>query len=275
MTVKAKIRTSLAAAFLSCVASAALAAPITFTWDPDQIPSVSGQGQVTASSIVISDFSNVAFDSPSGPSNFSDTGFLSVQSFLSGGGTVSTPGLNNDYSLYFKFSGTGTVNHAAVDNTTVGTFTALDYQLYGVAGTTTFTPAPSSNSTSAPTVNGVDHVGTLLAHGSLIPGSGSVGATCNASGCSPIAAAKVSFNEDLAGFFVAPPADSILDLFSSFTSTVDQVTPTATGFNISQGGGSVTMEGTAVPEPGTLALVGGALLGWAGMRRRKARKASR
>jgi hypothetical protein len=279
MTLNTTIRTSLAAVLLSCVATATLAAPIQFTWNPNVITGVSGQTQVTASSITVSDFSNIAFAAPSGPTTFSDQGYLSVQSFLNGGGTVSTPGLNAPapgYSLYFAFSGTGSVNHASVDNTTTGTFTTLNYGLYGVAGTTTFTPTLGSSSTAAPTVNGAATVGTLLAHGTLIPGTGSVGATCDAFNvCSPTAQARVTFIEDFASFFVAPPQASILDLFSTFTSTSNEVTPTATGFNISQGGGSVTAEAAPVPEPGTLALVGSVLLGWVGIRRRKTRKAGR
>ena len=69
---------------------------------PGSTPPLAGTA-VRADNIIISDFSTVRLTGPS----FSDSGFLSVQSFQLGGTTVTAPGLNSTYGLFFEFARDG------------------------------------------------------------------------------------------------------------------------------------------------------------------------
>jgi hypothetical protein len=269
---KAAARVALAVLALSWCGTAAMAAPITFTWSPSAA-GFSGTDDITADSITVSDYANVTFPGTSCGTGicFTDVGFLPIQTFINSGTTLIPGGLNSTYTLYLAFNGTGSVNHAALDSTTSGTFTTLDYGLWIVAGNAAFKPS-LSDPTATATINGsAAPQGTMLAHGSLI--AGGVGTACAGTVCTPTASAIETFVEDVSGFFVSPPMQTILDLFANFTNTSPEVVATAMGFNIVQGGGTMNLQETNnVPEPGTLALVGGVLLGFAGLRRRKARK---
>ena len=88
--------------------------------------------QVRADNIIISDFSTVRLTGPT----FSDSGFLSVQSFQLGGTTVVAGGLNSTYGLFFEFSGMASTDTAAIRPAapTFGQFSSLNYTLYGYNG---------------------------------------------------------------------------------------------------------------------------------------------
>jgi hypothetical protein len=97
---------------------------------PGSTPPLAGT-PVRADNIIISDFSTVRLTGPS----FTDTGFLSVQSFQLGGTTVIAGGLNSTYGLFFEFSGTGSVTAANPTTApTFGQFSSLNYTLYGYNG---------------------------------------------------------------------------------------------------------------------------------------------
>ena len=102
-----------------------------FTLNPaGSTPALVGT-QVRADNIIVSDFSTVRLTGPT----FSDTGFLSVQSFQLAGTTVTAGGLNSTYGLFFEFTGTGTVTAANPATTpTFGQFSSLTYTLYGYNG---------------------------------------------------------------------------------------------------------------------------------------------
>jgi len=206
----------------------------------------------TADNIIISDFSTVMLSG----STFTDSGYLAVQTFQLGGTTVTTPGLNSTYGLYFQFSGTGTTSTGNPATTpTNGTFTSLNYTLYGYNGpAATFgfsgdTPTGSSGPTVA------------LATGSLLPGpaNSSVGSAPQSPSFTSFASANLSFNPTAAGSaFFASPSPFYNVAVSSFINTPTQVSPVAggfaNGFRISQGGGAVNFT-APIPEPETYALM--------------------
>jgi hypothetical protein len=202
-----------------------------FTWNP-QAAGLAATAPITADNIVVSDFASVALSGAS----FSETGFLSVSSFQ----------LNGTYSLYFQFSGAGANN---------GPFTSLNYTLFGVNGVPTFGPG----GTISPVPGAIQ-----LATGSLI--SGSTGTIGNL----PAAAATVSFVPTNSAFFTNPNAASFYTTaLTSFINAEGTVTPTATGFMIDNGGGSLHFA-TPIPEPETYALMlaGLAVVGFVAGRRR-------
>ena len=140
-------------------------------------------------------------------------------------------GLNSTYSLYFHFTGDGIVN---------GPFTALNYQLIGTNSVPTFGPGGAISGAVAP---------VQLASGSLIAGS-----TGTINGL-PGAGATVTFNAAASPFYVTPPSASFYNMaLTSFINAEGTVTPTANGFMIDNGGGSLHFA-PQIPEPETYALM--------------------
>ena len=120
--------------------------------------------------MILSDFATVAFTpNGTGGQNFTDNGVLAVSGFQLGSSPVTVSGLNSTFGLYFQFTGTGSQNTLALNNNTVGTFSSLNYNLYGyaVSGAVSYLPSDT-------TPTGVSDP-VLLATGALI--AGGVGAT--------------------------------------------------------------------------------------------------
>ena len=212
-----------------------------FTWNP-QAAGLAATSSITADNIVVSDFASVVLSG----ATFTESGYLPVSSFQLNGMVAPSPGLNSTYSLYFQFSGAGTNN---------GPFSSLNYTLFGVNGVPTFGPGG--------TISAVPGA-VQLATGSLI--SGGTG-TINGQ---PGAAATVSFVPTNSAFFTNPNAASFYSTaLTSFINAEGTVTPTATGFMIDNGGGSLHFA-TPIPEPETYALMlaGLAVVGFVAGRRR-------
>lgn len=258
-------RTAVALAMLAGCASAS-ALP-TFTFAPGSaVPALLG-ATFTADNILISDYSTVRFD---GSGGFTDTGFLSVSAFQLGGVTLIPSGLNSTYGMYFKFSGAGTTSGGNPATTpTTGTFTSLNYTLYGYNG------APASfgfDVSNNPTENATGEV--VLATGSLLNGTVSTTPAVPGNGApfTPSAAAATTFviAAGEAGFFAAPSPFYNLS-FAAFTNTTTQVETFTGGFRIRQGGGAVNFGSTPpIPEPQTYALMlaGLGAIGFVARRRR-------
>ena len=212
-----------------------------FTWNPAAV-GLAGT-QFRADNLIVSDFASVALSG----STFSETGYLSVSSFQLDGKGMVAPGLNDTYGLYFQFSGAGTVN---------GPFSSLNYSLFGVNGVPTFGPGG--------TISAVPGA-VQLASGSLISGG-----TGTINGL-PGAAATVSFvPTPNSAFFANPNAASFYTTaLTSFINAEGTVTPTASGFMIDNGGGSLHFA-VPIPEPETYALMlaGLAVVGFIVRRRR-------
>jgi len=233
-------RTLLAAALaLACSSASALDLP-QFTWNP------AGAGltgtSFTADNIIVSDFATVTFTAGG---TFHEEGYLGVSSFQFGGKDIAVGGLNSTYSLYFHFTGDGVVN---------GAFSSLNYQLFGTNAVPTFGPGGTISGAGAP---------VQLASGSLISGS-----TGTINGL-PGAGATVTFNAASTPFYVTPPsADFYALALTSFINAEGTVTPTANGFMIASGGGSVHFAPIPEPETYALMLAGVGILGFMAWRRK-------
>src|SRR5215207_489033 len=99
-------RRTLVSVALAVAYSSASALPV-FTLTPAAV-GLTG-APVTADNIILSDFSTVAFSSPT---TFTERGYLSITDFQLGGANVVAGGLNSTYSLYFDFTGTGHLTSA-------------------------------------------------------------------------------------------------------------------------------------------------------------------
>ena len=263
-------RASAVAVVLGVAASQAHAAVVTdVTWAP--------AGNVLFNSFQVSDFSQVAFTGPAsgGGVNFTDTGFLPISQFNYNGTSINP----NGYTLYFGFTGTGTVNQAQITSGTLGNFSTLNFGFYELQGSPTFTPSfASQTQATAPTINGISSTsgslpGTLLATGSLT--NGTVFGSANGGGLfSPGANVLTTFtpvpSAAASAFFVDPSVSGYpLNLSAIFTNTPQgysfySVNGQVAGFNIFQGGGQADFVGNAgptpVPEPVSLSLLGAGLL---------------
>lgn len=265
------LRLSVLCAALGAAYSAAAQTLPPFTLNPaGSVPPLAG-GQVRADNIIVSDFSTVRLTG----ATFSDTGFLAVQSFQLGGTTVTAPGLNSTYGLFFEFAGTGSVNVGNPATTpTFGQFNSLSYTLYGYNGpSATFGFDGADNPTTS--VGAGSRV--ALATGSLLPGAGqsSVGTTPQIPSFNAFASANLTFVPTAAaGSFFLDPSPFYNVAVSSFINSPSQVSPLvggfAGGFRITQGGGSVNFT-SPIPEPETYALflAGIAAVGWTARRRRQ------
>ncbi len=242
---------AVAALGLGCFSAWALPS---FTLNPLAASPALNGGSVTADNIVVSDYAHVKLNPVLG--TFTEIGLLSVQSFQLGGSVASSPGLNSTYGLYISFTGAGTQQFGSNPLTgfTAGSFTSLDYKLWGYNGATaSFGFDAASNATT--TAMGA----VVLGSGSLLQGSVSTSPAMNGTKHSfvPSANATVTFAEASgeAGFFQSPAGFYNL-AFAAFTNTVSQVEVlSATEFRIRQGGGAFNFAATPVPEPETYALM--------------------
>ena len=236
-------RTLLSVALVAAYSSTSALTLPQFTWNPTAA-GLTGTS-FTADNIIVSDFATVTFTAGN---TFHEEGYLGVSSFQLAGKDIVAGGLNSTYSLYFHFTGDGLVN---------GAFSSLSYELFGTNAVPTFGPGGTIAGAGAP---------IQLASGSLVSGS-----TGTINGL-PGAGATVTFNAAASPFYVSPASSSFYNIaLTSFINAEGTVTPTANGFMIDNGGGSLHFA-APIPEPETYALMmaGLGVMGFVARRRKKA-----
>jgi hypothetical protein len=248
-------RIAVAAAIAAgCASASALPA---FTFDPTAV-GLAGPA-FSADNILISNYAATTY---SAPGAFTQTGYLSVGAFQDSGGFKIPTGLNSTWGLYIAYTGTGTTNVGDPTTTDIsGSFDTLSFTLYGYNGGATFSVA---GGTPTETASGE----IALATGSLI--AGTVKSSPSNGSFAPSAEVTLSLTPDATNSaFFQSPTPFYTTALAAFINTSSQVTATATGFTISQGGGALNFA-TPVPEPGVqmLLLSGLAAVGFIARRRR-------
>jgi len=233
-------RTAFAVAIaVACSNASALTTLPEFSWNPAAV-GLAG-ASFTADNIIVSDFATATFT----PGNtFHENGYLPVSGFQLDGKDIVAGGLNSNYGLYFHFTGDGAVN---------GPISVLTYELFGTNSVPAFGPGGTISGAVTP---------TQLAAGSLI--AGSTGTINGLQG----AGVAITFASS-SPFFATPSAASFYSVaLSSFVHAEGTITPTANGFMIDNGGGSLHFA-TPIPEPGIYALIlaGLGAMGFVALRR--------
>ncbi len=261
-----------------------------FDWNPRPL-GLDGR-KLRADAVQLSDYGRVTMDPLSGA--FSDVGIMPILGFSLGGQPVAADGFNDPsgggWGAYVAYEGVG--SQAASPQGLVATYSALTYLIYGFNGLASY----GLDQTGSPYVAGGTDL-TLLGRGSLIGGALTMYPAVFEDG-QPVAfgvqggisttiedvprqfSSNTFLGFDLAlvhqpgEFFPVSPTVFVANGGSSSTATlIASRGNSAHGFRAAVADAGVeggAMAATAVPEPGSAALVAGAL-GMLGMLARRRR----
>lgn len=271
------------------VVGSAAAAPITVTWQPTAVPGITDPyipaldtPTFSTDDITTAEYGSIVLTPGATTSTFVNQGLVNLSAFTLGGSTT-TPvalGRSNGYVLFAMFDAKGTFNGTtvspAVGATESGVITSFNYNLF-IAPANGAAPAFGANS-AGPTAANLGSA-ILLASGSEISNGTTTLSNTASGGLSAGANVVASFIENPAaiadGFYVSPPTDVALNLFSSTTNpgnvlTTPNLDTLVIGANGTGGGGAITFE-SSVPEPASIAVIGTGIFGLGLLRRRRAK----
>lgn len=230
-------RGAVGAACLALALAAAWGTPasaqVSFEWNPAGV-GVTTDGPFTADRMTTADYVGINITGPDGsnPGNFlfNETGMVNAAAFTDLGSAAFTPGLgqtllHNGYVIYATFTATGSIAasnfNLGVGQSGGGVFDTFSYDLWAAQSS-----GPSPNFSANANGSGATLTGTdapvLLADGSMV-GVGTATLSNSSNGLSAGANILATFNEDATAqadnFFLAPPSNIALNLFSSTTNT--------------------------------------------------------
>lgn len=267
---------------MGCLLTAGIAsaAPISFTWAPLAVGiGAPGDGLIgPANNFTVVDTATVNLTG----SGFTEIGALRINDFLLGSTLAPSAGLETHYSLLFGFTGTGNpIAIPAPGSSSTAAFTSLNYTLYGLTGVPP-TITPTTDVSKIPNV-------VALAFGSLVSGTATLvnqstpnsvdfspkaDLNLNMTVCTAAGQGNTGFGNSLctgneSAFFASPLPANISLLIGDFSATTSVTTLSGSTLTINGGGGNLTLEQSAVPEPGSVMLLGFGLTALGFVKRRK------
>jgi hypothetical protein len=227
----------------------AVASPIPFTWDPSQAtPALSGAGSAfTADTINATNYLHSVVQ-PNG--SFAQELILKINSFQLNGQSVTAPGLNSDYGLYFAINATGQLGATS-------TYSTLNIALMAdpsnADGSLSSSMAGVLFSNTGPSGVADDFI---LGAGTLIAASMSI---------NPITMVRSAHYVES---FVPAPHEAdffnsispVLEVFLTTPPAVFQALPQPDGSSVLLVNGGIA-EVNFVPEPSSIVLLASGLLG--------------